>query len=84
MLLVLYSSITRAQRIYFSDTTNRWIRKTVISNGASNAHVSYNFFEISDSLVEWQGKTYSLLPDMYGTGVLLRDDTLTGRYISSP
>lgn len=75
---LLLQDVCDAQHIYFSDTTNLWIRKSEVLGGASSLSVGYHPYRIGDSSVLWQGRSYSVLvppPEYNEPPLLVRDDT---------
>lgn len=87
MLLVFNLSYqSNAQRIYFSDTTNMW--KWIGSHmpdPSGEVYVSILTCMAQDSIVEWNGKSYTLLnSNEFIFDALVRDDTATNRVYIKP
>lgn len=61
LVLLLCPALCPAQKIHFSDTSNKWMTYFYHSQGASNGQQVYYKYSYSDSVVNENGRTYSVL-----------------------
>lgn len=73
--LLLSLSCLHAQRIHFTDTSNRW---EIVTHGFGEIGTSYRTIQLQDTIIESSEWLYFELYD-WGTIVLLREDTANGK-----
>lgn len=84
-LFVGLSLNTMAQRVRFSDTTNKWvISQAYNSGGASGTTTSYVDYHYADSVAEWNGISYHVLIQGEKAIGLVREDTTLEKVFLKP
>jgi hypothetical protein len=63
-----------AQKIHFSDTSNKWMTYFYYSQGASGGHAVYYKYMYLDSMVEENGHIYSVLNNSGQGLILIREE----------
>ena len=85
LLLTGLSLKTMAQRVRFSDTTNKWVTTHIYnSGGASGTVTSYTDYHYADSVAEWNGKSYHVLMQGQKALGLVREDTTLKKVFLKP
>lgn len=83
LLLLLCGIGVHAQRIYFSDTSNVWLASR-IDYAAGYPRTSVFRYEARDTLVSWNGNSYSLIEKESGVQLLVRDDSVKQQVYMKP
>jgi hypothetical protein len=74
-----------AQKVHFSDTTNKWVTTFGYGgSGASNWNTIYSYYNYADSSAEWNGKTYHVLIRNGMPIALVREDTALQKVFLKP
>lgn len=83
--LLIVSSITYSQRVYFADSTNIWGTVFVYNaGGAGNSISNHTSYKYLDSNVNYNGKNYKVLSRNGVPITLVREDTILQKVFLKP
>jgi hypothetical protein len=74
LMLTFAPALCSAQKIHFSDTSNKWMTYNYVSQGASNGHAYYKKYFYLDSAVNENGHAYSVISKDNENLMLVREE----------
>lgn len=85
LLLLCLSLTSSAQKVHFSDSTNKWVVNIGCPGGGASGWMSFNStYNYTDSLAEWDGKMYHVLAWNNTPIALVREDTMLKKVFIKP